>query len=198
MSRLQWARDPISVTLEGFSAEGVVAPSHVRQARRIAKVRRRIETRQNGRTISTPKPIREQQTSGAPRTVLVVDDDDDIRFLVSELLRREGYSVTEACCAEDAERAALKQPPNLIIMDIGMPGLDGLSEVWRMREHPELVNVPVVIVTAYDSYDLRGEAAAQGCKGYLTKPVEASELTRLVAETFQNETSHLSSGIPRS
>lgn len=169
-----------------------MAPSHVRQARRIAKVRRRIETRENGRTISIPKPTSEKLTSRAPRTVLVVDDDDDIRFLVSELLRREGYDVTEAACAEDAEREALKQPPNLIIMDIGMPGLDGLSEVWRMREHPQLVNVPVVIVSAYDSYDLRGEAAAQGCKGYLTKPVEATELTRLVAETFQNETSRLS------
>lgn len=157
-----------------------MSPSHTRRTRRIARVRQRMATRDNARIMNEPK-------ARGTRTVMVVDDDDDIRFLQSEMLRREGYRVIEASCAAEAERAALDQVPDLILMDIGMPGLDGLSEVWRLREHPQTVNVPVVIISAYDAYDLRGEAAAQGCRGYLIKPVEAEELTCLVGEILQGE-----------
>ncbi len=145
------------------------------------------QTRESAKTHQQEEERGKTDTKGEARvppaqTILVVDDDDDIRFLLAELLRREGYCVVEASSGVEAERAALKQIPQLILMDIGMPGLDGLSTVWRMREHPEIANVPVVIVSAYDAYDLRGEAAAQGCKGYLTKPLEVKELRSLVGE----------------
>ena len=70
-------------------------------------------------------------------------------------------------------------------MDIGMPELDGLSAVWRMRERPELAEVPVVIVSAYDSFDLRAEATAEGCIGYLTKPVDPDVLRSKVREILE-------------
>jgi two-component system cell cycle response regulator DivK len=137
-----------------------------------------MATRDNTRIMDEPR-------ARGVRTILVVDDDDDIRFVHSEVLRREGYNVIEASCAAEAEGAALDQVPDLILMDIALPGLDGLSEVWRLREHPQIANVPVVIVSAYDAYDLRGEAAAQGCRGYITKPVEPEGLTSLVREILQ-------------
>lgn len=136
------------------------------------------------------KPREYDQTGHKERpqspTVLVVDDDDDIRSLVSQMLRKEGYCVLEASSGAEAELAAISKTPQLILMDIGMPGLDGLSVVWRLRQHPEIANVPVVIVTAYDSFDLRAEAAAAGCRGYLTKPMEPRELISLVSEVLHN------------
>ena len=120
------------------------------------------------------------ETSDNNPTVMVVDDDEDCRVLLSELLRREGYQVIAASDGVEAQRIALGNTPQLILMDIGMPDIDGLSALWQMREHPELAEVPVLIVTAYDSYDLRAEAASVGCHGYLTKPIDLDELKALV------------------
>ena len=118
--------------------------------------------------------------------VLVVDDDDDIRFLIAKILRNEGYCVLEAASALDAEAVALLQTPDLILMDIGMPEVDGLSAVWRLRERKELQEVPVIIVSAYDSFDLRAEAAAEGCIGYLTKPLDPAVLKFVVSQALQS------------
>ena len=103
-----------------------------------------------------------------PPTIMVVDDDDDTRFLLSQLLRNEGYLVTEAATGQEAELKALKQIPHLVLMDLSMPGSDGFSVIWNLRSHPEMGNVPIVIVSAHDAFDLRAEAAAAGCRGYLT------------------------------
>lgn len=118
-------------------------------------------------------------------TVLVVDDDEDIRSMIAQMLRKEGYGVLEASSGTEAEHVAISKTPQLILMDIGMPELDGLSAVWRLRQHPEIANIPVVIISAYDSFDLRAEAAAAGCRGYLTKPMEPTDLTSLVSEVLQ-------------
>jgi CheY-like chemotaxis protein len=154
---------------------------HRSQARtvrqRLARAHRRKEPLVNLRTVDEP-------TLPVPN-VLIVDDDDDIRSLMSALLRRDGYSVIEASNGAEAERAALNRTPQLILMDIGMPGQDGLSTVWRIREHPEIANVPVVIISAYDSFDLRAEAAAEGCRGYLAEPFDPEELSALVREILQ-------------
>jgi DNA-binding response OmpR family regulator len=114
------------------------------------------------------------------RTIMVVDDDDDLRTMVESLLRRAGYHVVGVSSGQDAQPLALKTLPALIIMDIGMPEMDGLTTLWKMREHDELATVPVIILTAYDSYDLRSEAVSTGCHSYLTKPFEPVELKELV------------------
>ena len=114
------------------------------------------------------------------RTIMVVDDDDDLRAMVEQILRKSGYVVVGAASGQDAHPLALKTLPALIIMDIGMPEMDGLTTLWKMRKHDELATVPVIILTAYDSYDLRGEAASTGCNGYLTKPFEPTELKEMV------------------
>ena len=111
---------------------------------------------------------------------MVVDDDDDLRTMVEELLRRAGYVVLSAASGQEAYTLALETLPDLIMMDIGMPEMDGLTTLWKMRQHDELAQVPVIILTAYESYDLRGEAVSTGCQGYMTKPFDPSELKQLV------------------
>ena len=118
--------------------------------------------------------------SNSDRTIMVVDDDDDLRTMVGEILRRSGYVVTNAANGQEACQLALQILPHLVIMDIGMPEMDGLTTIWKMRKHEELSTVPVIILSAYDSYDLRGEAASAGCQGYLTKPFELEELQQMV------------------
>jgi DNA-binding response OmpR family regulator len=119
-------------------------------------------------------------------TVMVVDDNDEVRLLLTQFLWSSGYRVIAAESAFEAERLALESIPQLILMDIGMPHVDGLSTIWRMRDHAELANVPVVIISACDSYDLRAEAAGAGCKGYLQKPVETEELKALMEQVLHD------------
>lgn len=114
------------------------------------------------------------------QTIMIVDDDDDLRTMVEQILSRAGYAVVGASSGQDAHPLALKTLPALIIMDIGMPETDGLTTLWEMRKHDELSTVPVIILTAYESYDLRGEAASAGCQSYLTKPFEPVELKEMV------------------
>jgi CheY-like chemotaxis protein len=64
--------------------------------------------------------------------------------------------------------------------------MDGLTAIWKMREEPELAHVPVIIISAYDSYDLRGEAASAGCQGYLTKPIDPADLKAMVNRVLSN------------
>lgn len=120
-----------------------------------------------------------------PPTIMVVDDDDDIRYLLSQFLRAEGYLVTEAGTAKEAEQSALLHTPQLILMDLSMPGTDGLSAIWNIRKQPEMATVPIIIVSAHDAFDLRAEAAAAGCCGYLTKPLDTAQLKTMIRTIFE-------------
>lgn len=143
----------------------------------------RLTTRQEETAISLPSEKKDEvelTMSANDQTIMVVDDDDDLRTMVETMLRRAGYVVVGAASGQDAQPLALKTLPALIIMDIGMPEMDGLTAIWEMRQHDELATVPVIILTAYESYDLRGEAVSTGCQGYLTKPFEPVELKALV------------------
>lgn len=121
-----------------------------------------------------------------PPTILVVDDDDDIRLLISQLLHSQGYSVTEAASASEAEASVLENPPQIILMDLSMPGTDGLSTIWNIRKQPKMATVPIIIVSAYDAFDLRAEAAAAGCCGYLTKPLDPEQLTTMITSVLDS------------
>jgi CheY-like chemotaxis protein len=121
-----------------------------------------------------------------PPKILVVDDDDDIRLLMVQLLRSEGYRVTEASTAGEAESNALKNHPHLILMDLSMPGTDGLSSIWNIRKQPGMATVPIIIVSAYDAFDLRAEATAAGCCGYLTKPLDPDQLKTMIRSVMES------------
>ena len=115
------------------------------------------------------------QQNVSVKKILVADDDADMRELVSHILRVKNYEVVSVATANEVQLQAVKEPPDLIVMDIGMPDMDGLTAIWKLRETKPLAEVPIVILSAFDSYDLRAEAASAGCQAYITKPFEVSE-----------------------
>ena len=119
-------------------------------------------------------------------TIMIVDDDGDIREMMCEALRGEGYVLIEAASAAEAEDKAVRERPDLILLDLNMPGTDGMNALWNIRRHHEIAGVAVVIVSAHDAFDLRAEAAAAGCKGYLRKPLEVDELRDVVKSILED------------
>ncbi len=126
------------------------------------------------------------QIDNSDMTIMVVDDDYDVRVMIMSILQIEGYRQIGAASGVEAQQRALEDTPDLILMDIGMPRMDGLTTLWKMREDPELAHVPVIIVSAYDSHDLRAEAASAGCQGYLTKPISHDDLKATVKRVLQS------------
>lgn len=112
--------------------------------------------------------------------LMIVDDTPDTLVVTSLHLQQAGYRVISASNGEEALKIAEVSSPDLILMDIGMPGLDGLGATRRLREHPTLRLIPVVALTAFSTEGFRRAAYDAGCDGYLTKPVDFNRLDELV------------------
>ncbi len=106
------------------------------------------------------------------QTVLVVDDDGDTRRVVRWMLEQKGYAVIEAADGQQAVTAAVSRRPDLILMDLVMPVLDGFDAVMRVREHEELRGLPVVAMTGRDVAASRDRAGEAGFNQYLSKPLD--------------------------
>lgn len=116
---------------------------------------------------------------GAPlKTILIAEDTFDFREMLRHFLEANGYRTLEASDGEQAVEVATRERPDLILMDLGLPGTDGLSAVARIREHISLAEMPILIVSAYDRLEYRTEAVSAGCSGYVTKPVDLDALLR--------------------
>jgi CheY-like chemotaxis protein len=109
-----------------------------------------------------------------------VDDFDDTRLLLRTWLERKGFHVIEAENGIEAVAAAESASPDLIIMDLEMPELDGLAATRQIRELKNLQGIPVVAVSAYGSDEFRLEALAAGCDEYVSTPFEPDELENLI------------------
>jgi two-component system, cell cycle response regulator DivK len=116
----------------------------------------------------------------SPPTILVVEDFEDNRFMMRRLLEMSGYRVVEAVNGEEAVTLACSELPELILMDLSLPQLDGLAATRRIRQHPELKAVPIVAVSAHDTADFHADALAAGCNDYVTKPIDFDELEALL------------------
>jgi len=114
------------------------------------------------------------------RLFLVVEDFEDSRFMMRRLLEMAGYRVVEASDGEEAVELALQERPELILMDLSLPKLDGLAATRRIRRQKGFGRVPIVAVSAHDSPESRSEALAAGCNEYVTKPIDFDELKSLV------------------
>ncbi|MDT7540185.1 MAG: hypothetical protein QOE33_89 [Acidobacteriota bacterium] len=112
--------------------------------------------------------------------LMVVDDTADNLVITSLHLQQAGFRVITASNGEEALKIAEVSSPDLILMDIGMPGLDGLGATRKLREHPTLRLVPVVALTAFSTDGFRRAAYDAGCDGYLTKPVDFNRLGELI------------------
>ena len=114
------------------------------------------------------------------RTILLVEDFDDTRLMMKLWLNKQGYHVVEADSGEEAIRLAQKELPDLIIMDMMMPGLNGLDATHQIREHQALRQTPIVAVSAYGADEYRTIAIEAGCNEYVSTPFEPSALNELI------------------
>lgn len=111
---------------------------------------------------------------------LVVDDNPDIAEMLAVFLRHAGYTVSTAYSASDALDAALARHFDVVVSDIGMPGMTGHELAQVLRAMPEYRSIPMVAVTGFDVYDDRERSLAAGFSAHLRKPIDPSALTRAV------------------
>jgi two-component system cell cycle response regulator DivK len=108
----------------------------------------------------------------APRTILHVEDNFDNRLLVRRLLNASGYKIVEAENAAGAMSALKTLRPDLILMDINMPDVDGYTLTSQIKSFPHLINVPVIAITANVMKGDRERTLQAGCDGYIEKPID--------------------------
>ena len=116
----------------------------------------------------------------APQTILLVDDFDDTRLMMKLWLMKNGYHVIEAERGEEAIALAQSEHPDLIIMDMMMPGLNGLDATRRIREDQSLEQTPIVAVSAYGADEYRDKALSAGCTEYVSTPFDPEKLGDLI------------------
>lgn len=116
----------------------------------------------------------------AAPTILVVEDFEDSRLLMRVWLEKRGYRVLEAEDGASAVEIALRALPDLIIMDVEMPGVDGLTATRRMRQHDSLRATPIITVSAYTADEYRGPALEAGSNEYVSTPFEPEVLGELI------------------
>ena len=113
--------------------------------------------------------------------VLVVDDDEDNREVMGELLRASGFDVVEAHDGAAAVERAMACRPHAVLMDAGMPGVDGWEATRRLKLLPETCAIPIVMVTAFHLPEHEQRARVVGCSHFLRKPAPASEILSALA-----------------
>jgi len=125
--------------------------------------------------------LRNEEDSARKFLILVVDDSADNVAALSLNLQQEGYRVVTATNGEEAVSVAAYTMPNLILMDISMPRLDGLGATRRIRENLALRDIPIIAVTAFGTEGFQRAAYDVGVSGYLTKPIDFARMHQLIA-----------------
>ena len=103
--------------------------------------------------------------------VLVIEDNDNNRYLISFILKGEGFDVIEAVTGEEGVEKVINERPDLVLMDIQLPGIDGLEATRRIRASPADGKIAIVALTSYAMSGDREHALAAGCNGYVEKPI---------------------------
>ncbi len=103
--------------------------------------------------------------------VLVVEDNEQNRYLISFLLKGDGFEVIEAFTGEDGVEMAIREQPDVVLMDIQLPGIDGYETTRRIRASPGGEKVPIIALTSYAMTGDRERSLAAGCTGYVEKPI---------------------------
>ena len=116
------------------------------------------------------------------KRILVVEDQEDNRQILRDLLTNAGYDMIEAENGEDGVAIAAAQRPDLILMDIQLPVLDGYEATRRIKADPELRAIPIIVVTSYALSGDEDKARAAGCDAYVTKPYSPRQLLAKIRE----------------
>jgi two-component system cell cycle response regulator DivK len=117
--------------------------------------------------------------------ILYIEDNPENRLLVSRILEVEGYEVVEAVDGLSGMKAATETDPDLILLDIGLPKVDGYSLAERFRQIPELDQVPILAVTANVMKGDRERTLAAGCDGYIPKPIDIDRLPGQIEQALR-------------
>ncbi len=115
-----------------------------------------------------------------PYRILIAEDFDENRIALKLMLKLAGFDTLEAADGHEAIEVTRRETPDLILMDISLPGLDGLQVVRSLRAEPEFRQLPIIIVSAYDNDQTREDAASAGATDYLSKPIEFEDLKRMI------------------
>jgi len=121
----------------------------------------------------------------ATANILVVDDNVTNLKLACYVLESEGYSVLRAHSAKAAQEVLEQSSPDLILMDIQMPGMDGLSLTRILKANPAYAHIRIVALTSFAMKGDEQKARAAGCDGYITKPIDTVNLPRQIAEILR-------------
>lgn len=122
------------------------------------------------------------------RRILVVEDQHDNRTILKDLLDAAGFTYLEAIDGADGVAAAQRERPDLILMDIQLPEIDGYEATRRIKAIPELAATPIIAVTSYALSGDEAKALAAGCTDYVTKPYSPRALLRKVREHLPEDT----------
>lgn len=113
--------------------------------------------------------------------ILVVEDFDDSRFSLCRLLELSGHRVLEAKDGREAVEVALRERPDLILMDLSLPDIDGIMATERIRRAEPARHTPIIVLSAHDTESFTARAFEAGCDDYVTKPLDYDELESLIA-----------------
>ena len=116
------------------------------------------------------------------KRILVVEDTEDNRQIIRDLLTSAGYEMIEAVDGEEGVAMAAQHRPDLILMDIQLPVIDGYEATRRIKAQPELKHIPVIAVTSYALSGDEAKTKAAGCDGYVAKPFSPRQLLAKVRE----------------
>lgn len=116
----------------------------------------------------------------ADQLILIIEDNERNLKLVRDVLQFNGFRTAEARTAEDGLALARSRPPDLVLLDLQLPGIDGMAAFQKLRESPPTAGIPVVAVTAFAMKDDRERVLRAGFNGYLEKPISVRELPHQV------------------
>ncbi len=129
----------------------------------------------------TPKAVvRQKELAPVKPMILVAEDSEDGREMLEMLLRLKGYDVLVAADGLQAMELALTKVPDLILLDLELPQLNGLAVTKNLRRHPKLKTVPIIVISGYDPQQCSQLALDAGCNDYLCKPIDFEELEKIL------------------
>jgi len=121
-----------------------------------------------------------------PEKILIVEDNLQSMKVMMMTLRPYGYTLLQAADGEEALEVAVRDKPDLIIMDIRIPKIDGIEVTRRLRQMPVFNHTPIIVVTAYAMKGDREKFIDAGCDAYIPKPINTRQLSGMVAEMLSN------------
>ncbi|HHC08901.1 MAG TPA: response regulator [Actinobacteria bacterium] len=147
----------------------------------------RIGDRPTGRWRSPTVGLRRNEGVAVSKRVLVVEDSQVIQRLIEVCLRPAGFEIELRSDGPSGLEAALEAPPDLLILDVGLPGIDGWEVLSRLRSNERTKDVVVLVLTAHAQEETRAKADQGGADAFLTKPFRPAELRAIAAELTNPE-----------